>query len=196
MSRSPGIRSHKITLELYLWCFKVCFMANYIFDVLKYALQPCKKSLNAWTECNCWNEFFLRGKERHFEMYELHTSHQTVSENSEGFPASWATSKQKTADRPLSKRAVASLLVSVTRCLAAVLTFAESGRKIHFRGKSKHHCSFSDFPGKKREDQYHHPSCLSIWGGSCFAIWKTNNIKSPHKQKNTEVPTEILCLEL
>ena len=63
-------------------------------------------------------------------MYELlHTSHWRVPRNSKGFPASQATSKQKTADRPLSKRAAASLLDLVSGCLAAVVTFAESGRK-------------------------------------------------------------------
>lgn len=37
---------------------------NCIFDVLKYVLWPCKRSLNAWTECNCWNEVPWTGKER------------------------------------------------------------------------------------------------------------------------------------
>lgn len=63
-------------------------------------------------------------------MYELlHTSHWRVPRNSEGFPASRVTPKQKTVDRPLSKRAAASPLDVVSGGLAAVVTFAESGRK-------------------------------------------------------------------
>jgi len=59
----------------------------------------------------------------------LRTSHWRVPRNSEAFPAPQATSKQKTADRPLSKRAAAPLLDFMSGCRAAVVTFVGSGKK-------------------------------------------------------------------